>query len=189
MRVEGCKESSEAWPLPLEGYYLIYGDAGAGKSVLSSFFLSKKCTDKSVYISTEGELPFLNLKCEKTKTITVTDYRQALYVIMRSFDQDVVVLDSISMITRLMPPSIGSKISMAISWLMSKRRGFSIVVSQMSAKDGRAPFHEFLEPWADYIIKVERVGSLRRAIIEWSEKEREEIYFIIRGGDVVWMKC
>ncbi|UXD22540.1 hypothetical protein IPA_06055 [Ignicoccus pacificus DSM 13166] len=170
---------------------MIYGEAGVGKSALASWLASSRCTESSLYISTEDELSFFHISCPKTKTSVIMDYRTLLLVLLENLDVDVLVIDSLSSITRYLPPEIGSKVSALVSWLMHRRgeKGkLSVTVAQVSAKSGRTPYHEFIEPWADYVVRVKRLREGKRMAI--MECPREEIRcFTIGRGEISWVSC
>ena len=186
--------SSRAWPLPLKGHYLIYGEAGVGKSALTSYLIDSCCFSgrSSVYVCTEDELTLLHLRCDEVRTAIVRDYKEMLLALLEAFSYDCLALDSISAFTRFLPPSLGSRVSAFTSWLMherAKRGKLSVTVAQKSSKTGRAPYYEFVEPWADYVLRVERRGRVKRAVVAvWPEGLELERCFEIRGG-IEWVPC
>jgi hypothetical protein len=146
------------------------------------------CSDEILYISTEDQLSLSHLNCERAKTAVVQDHRTLLFTLLEVLDYEAVVIDSLSAVVRHLHPELGSKISAFISWLMHERGRFGITVAQVSGKSKRAPYHEFIEPWADYVIRVKRLrGDKRVAIMECPEVKEQ--CFEITGGGVKWTEC
>ncbi|ALU12748.1 hypothetical protein EYM_07030 [Ignicoccus islandicus DSM 13165] len=184
------RESSKGTPFPSKGHVALYGPAGVGKTSLVLHMINNVYCGSSLYILTEDPANLERLKCDESEVLKADDFKELLFYLIKNFDKyDFIAIDSVSHVLRTLPPELGVKVAMTVSWLMRKgsNKGLRVSVHQVSF-EGEMSYGNFVEPWADCIGKIEKEGGYRLLELQCNGNI-ELVCFEISSGGVSWVNC